>query len=75
MIPLVSTREAISAFTRAGFVYLDGRGKGSHHVMVRAQPPATLVIPERREIPRGTLRSLLRAADISPEEFITLLRG
>jgi predicted RNA binding protein YcfA (HicA-like mRNA interferase family) len=34
----------------------------------------TVVILGRREVPRGTLRGILRLAEISPAEFTALLR-
>jgi predicted RNA binding protein YcfA (HicA-like mRNA interferase family) len=34
----------------------------------------TVVILGKREVPRGTLHGIIRLAEISPEEFTTLLR-
>jgi predicted RNA binding protein YcfA (HicA-like mRNA interferase family) len=56
---------------KLGFV-LD-RQKGSHMMLFRADPPTTLSVPDHRELDRGTLRSLLRQAGISPAEFSRLL--
>jgi len=61
----------MNALLKVGFVF--DRTRGSHHVMVRLNPPTTVVVPERREVPRGTLRSILREADISHDQFIRLL--
>jgi predicted RNA binding protein YcfA (HicA-like mRNA interferase family) len=53
--------------------FLLDRQKGSHLILFRADPPTTLSVPDHRELDRGTLRSLLRQAGISPAEFSRLL--
>ncbi|MBX3375836.1 MAG: type II toxin-antitoxin system HicA family toxin [Phycisphaeraceae bacterium] len=70
-LPLLSSRDVMMVLVRIGFVH--DRTRGSHHVLVRADPPTTLVVPERREVPRGTLRSILREAGVSEVEFLKLL--
>lgn len=72
-LPAVSTRELMSALARAGFVELQRRGKGSHHVMSRAEPPTVITIPERKTIKRGTLRAILRQAGLTVDELMSLL--
>ncbi|GAB4405390.1 MAG: hypothetical protein Kow00123_17580 [Anaerolineales bacterium] len=42
--------------------------------MVREGHFATLSIPDHREIARGTLRSLLRAAGLTSEQFLDALQ-
>jgi predicted RNA binding protein YcfA (HicA-like mRNA interferase family) len=56
---------------KLGFI-LD-RQKGSHLILFRADPPTTLSVPDHRELDRGTLRSLLRQAGISPADISGLL--
>jgi predicted RNA binding protein YcfA (HicA-like mRNA interferase family) len=53
--------------------FLLDRQKGSHLILFRADPPTTLSVPDHRELDRGTLRSLLRQAGISPAELSRLL--
>jgi predicted RNA binding protein YcfA (HicA-like mRNA interferase family) len=72
-LPVISGREAIIAFEKIGFVLLPGRGKGDHKVMARQGWPAILTIPDHKEVRRGTLRSLIRSAGISVEEFVDLM--
>ena len=72
-LPVISGREAVRAFGRAGFVQLPGRGKGSHFVMSHDDLPAILTIPGHRELKRGTLRALIKQAGLSVDEFVTLL--
>ena len=74
-LPSLSSRQIIDALRRAGFADAPRRGKGSHRAMVRHDdPPRLVIIPERKDIPIGTLRAIIRQAGLTPEEFLTLLR-
>ncbi|HEY8184615.1 MAG TPA: type II toxin-antitoxin system HicA family toxin [Pyrinomonadaceae bacterium] len=46
-------------------------GRGSHRKFVKFTPDGviTAIVPEHREIAVGTLRSILRQAMLTPEEF------
>ena len=46
------------------------RQRGSHIVMTKERHIATLSIPNHKEVARGTLRSLIRAAGMTVEEFL-----
>lgn len=74
-LPAVSGRTAIRAFEKAGFVVLANRGKGSHCLMRRPEGGRLLTIPvhSNRDLATGTLRSLIRAADLTIEQFVELL--
>lgn len=72
-LPVISGDQAVKAFGRLGFLLLADRGKGSHRIMHKPGHPAILTIPDHREIKRGTLRSLIRDAGITVEEFLGLL--
>lgn len=64
----------VQVLQRAGFVV--DRVVGSHHVMVYpGDPRRTVVVPVHggRDLKPGTLRSILRQAGFSPEEFTKLL--
>ena len=68
-LPLVSGAEAVKAFQRLGF-FVD-RQRGSHVVMkkVTSEGARGCVIPMHKEVAPGTLRSVLKMAGVSPEEF------
>ena len=68
-LPLVSGTDASKALQRLGFVFL--RQRGSHAILRRGERGC--VIPMHREIDPGTLRGVLKQADVSPEEFIANL--
>jgi len=38
--------------------------------MTKEGEPATLSIPNHKEVARGTLQSLIRAADLTVDEFV-----
>jgi len=42
-------------------------------ILRRDDPFAQLVVPDHRELDRGTLRAILRQADLAPVEFLGLL--
>jgi len=49
------------------------RQKNSHMMHYRAEPPATISVPDHKELDRGTLRAILRQAGVSPDELTRLL--
>jgi predicted RNA binding protein YcfA (HicA-like mRNA interferase family) len=49
------------------------RQQGSHIILRRAEPFAQLVVPDHKELDRGTLRAILRQSDITVEQFVALL--
>ncbi|MDO9300635.1 MAG: type II toxin-antitoxin system HicA family toxin [Anaerolineales bacterium] len=72
--PRVTCDELIRVLKKAGFV--ETRQKGSHLTMKRESDKrrATVPVHPGREVPIGTLRGILRDADISAEDFRALLK-
>lgn len=71
-LPVVSSKQAIRAFEKIGYEF--NHQTGSHLIYRRSQPPHLhLSIPERKELAKGTLRSLIRQSGITVDEFIDLL--
>lgn len=71
-LPAISGDEAVRAFERLGYERV--RQRGSHVRLVAGEPGrAPLTVPRKRELKRGTLRSLIRDAGITVEEFTELL--
>jgi predicted RNA binding protein YcfA (HicA-like mRNA interferase family) len=68
-LPIVSGAKAVKALQRLGF-FVD-RQRGSHVVMKKITPEGErgCVIPMHKELAMGTLRSALKMAGVSPEEF------
>lgn len=74
MSPLrvVSAREAIRAFEALG--YAVDHQTGSHITLRQAQAPnRRLTVPNHKELAKGTLRSLIREAGLTVDEFNALL--
>jgi predicted RNA binding protein YcfA (HicA-like mRNA interferase family) len=70
-LPAISGREAIEVFTKAGWEI--DRQKGSHVIVKKEGSIVSLSIPLHRELAPGTLRSLIRAASMTIEDFCDLL--
>lgn len=70
-LPQLSGRDCVKALGRAGFVFK--RQHGSHLVLRRDDPFAQVVVPDHRQLDRGTLRAILRQADMTVEQFLDLL--
>jgi len=70
-LPVISGLEAVRAFQKAGWRI--ARQRGSHIILVKKGRFATLSIPDHETLDRGTLRSLIRRAEMSVEEFISYL--
>ncbi len=68
----LSGKKVVKALERGGF-YIK-RQKGSHIVMRRDEPFAQVVVPDHRSIDTGTLASILDGADLSVDEFLSLLK-
>lgn len=43
---------------------------GSHIIMTKDEEPITLSVPDHREVAKGTLRSLIRGAGLTVDEFV-----
>ena len=69
--PVVSGTEAVAALERAGFVQV--RTRGSHAKLRHPTTARTAIVPLHRELASGTLASVLRQANLSVDEFRTLL--
>jgi predicted RNA binding protein YcfA (HicA-like mRNA interferase family) len=67
----ISGREAAKAFEKAGWIPLGQ--VGSHLVMVKPGIRVNLSIPQHKELSAGTLRALVRNADMSVDEFLSLI--
>lgn len=67
-LPALRGRELVAVFEQLGWSV--ARQQGSHIVMTREGSMATLAIPDHKEVAKGTLRSLIRAAEMTVQEFL-----
>ena len=71
-LPRASWRKIVRALEKAGWVVT--RQRGSHVILEKPDCEATLSIPRHDTIGPGLLRSLIRDAGMTVEEFLELYR-
>ena len=71
--PIISGREMVRVLNKIGFVIV-GR-KGSHVRLKRRRDKEVLIaiVPMHNELAKGTLRSILRQANLTVEDLLKLL--
>ena len=67
-LPVMSGREVVRVFESLGWEAV--RQAGSHIIMTKDEELVTLSVPDHREVAKGTLRSLIRSAGLTVEEFV-----
>jgi predicted RNA binding protein YcfA (HicA-like mRNA interferase family) len=67
-LPVMSGREVVRVFESLGWKAV--RQAGSHIIMTKDEELVTLSVPDHREVAKGTLRSLIRNAGLTVEEFV-----
>jgi len=72
-LPVLSGRDVIKALAKIGFKVVGRRGS---HVRLKRKDGKTLIVivPDHRELARGTLKSILRQANLSREEFLEIVK-
>lgn len=74
-LPIISSRDIIRVLLKTGFEYAPKRGKGSHSAFVKKDSEKTrlVIVPDRKEIPKGTLLAILDQAGLSKDDLLRLL--
>jgi predicted RNA binding protein YcfA (HicA-like mRNA interferase family) len=70
-LPVLSGREVVKAFESLGWKV--ARQSSSHIIMTKEGEIVTLSVPDHKEVARGTLRSLIRAANLTVDEFVSAI--
>jgi predicted RNA binding protein YcfA (HicA-like mRNA interferase family) len=70
-LPVLSGQEVVRVFESCGWNV--SRQRGSHIVMTKEGELVTLSVPNHKEIAKGTLRSLIRAANLTVDEFVAAI--
>lgn len=70
-LPVITPKAAIKAFSKVGWGV--ARQKGSHVQMTKPGEKPILTIPYHSKLKRGVLRTLIKKAGITVEEFNALL--
>ena len=66
-----SGRQAVKAFQRAG--WLVARQTASHIILVKPGKRPTLSVPDHKALDPSLLRSLIRYAELTVDEFVHLV--
>jgi predicted RNA binding protein YcfA (HicA-like mRNA interferase family) len=72
-LPQMSGQEVVKAFAKIGYFFDHQRGS---HITLRHQNPPhrRLVVPDHKEIAKGTLRAIIRQSGLSLDEFKGLIK-
>ncbi len=71
-LPALRPKEVIAALERAGFSLK--RQTGSHAILYKPDIHRPISVPTHsRDLPIGTLRAIIRQANLTIEEFLKLL--
>ena len=75
MPKLYSAKTILSTLERAGFIIVSQ--KGSHIKLQKRLETTTLtaIVPNHKEVARGTFRSILKQANMTNEEFESFLKS
>jgi len=58
-----------------GFGFYQKRQHGSHIILRRDDPFSQVVVPDHKMLDRGTLRAILRQANVTVDEFNQRLKS
>jgi predicted RNA binding protein YcfA (HicA-like mRNA interferase family) len=75
-LPILSSKDIIRVLLKTGFEYAPKRGKGSHTAFAKKDSERTrlVIVPDRKEIPKGTLLAILEQAGLSRDDLLKLLK-
>jgi predicted RNA binding protein YcfA (HicA-like mRNA interferase family) len=69
-LPILSGKEVVKALGKLGYTVNDQKGS---HVHLRHPVRRPLTVPNHPEVARGTLRIIIKDADLTVEKFLELL--
>ena len=67
VLPTLSGQEVVRVFKTFGWNV--ARRRSSHIILTKDGEMATLSVPDHKVVAKGTLRSLIRSAGLSVDEF------
>src|SRR5690349_18036169 len=70
-LPRISGRDCVKVLQKRGYLFV--RQTGSHIIIRRTDPFSQITVPDHKELDRGTLRSIIRQANMTTDEFNSLL--
>jgi len=71
-LPRIGGREVVAVLAKLGYEF--DRQRGSHIILRnRNSPHRRMVVPDHKELAKGTLRSIVREAGLTVDQFVALL--
>lgn len=70
-VPPMKYRDVVKKLRRFGFAFRRATG-GTHEIWWNEDKMKTCVVPHHREVKPGTIRSIVRQADVKLEEFLEM---
>ncbi len=72
-LPILSGRDVIKILSKQGFTV--ARQKGSHVILVKESEDGKkgVVVPNHKEIDKGTLLEIIRQSGMTKEDFLKLV--
>ena len=72
-LPVVSGIDVVKTLSKIGYEYV--RTRGSHAILNKQTEKGkiTIPVPLHKELAKGTLKSIMRQAELSLEDFLRLL--
>ena len=71
-LPRLSGHEVVKSLQQTGYEF--DRQRGSHIILRQVTAPyRRIVIPDHKEVAKGTLRAIIRETGLTVEEFLNLL--
>ena len=67
-LPTLSGEQVVRIFENFGWRV--ARQRGSHIILIKEGEMVTLSVPHHKEVAKGTLRSLIRSAGLTVNEFL-----
>lgn len=74
-LPVLSGKDVIKALSKIGFDHV--RTKGSHAILNKLDEQKgkiTIPVPLHKELAKGTLKSIMKQADLTSEELLKLCK-
>jgi predicted RNA binding protein YcfA (HicA-like mRNA interferase family) len=71
-LPVISGREILKALNKIGFTVVSRKGSHVRLKRRRGEEILIVIVPMHRELAKGTLRSILRQANLTVEDLLRL---
>jgi len=72
-LPVISGREMVRLLSKIGFAIVGRRGSHVRLKRRRGKEILIVIVPTHHELARGTLRSVLRQANLTVDDLLRLL--